>query len=79
MHEVISNDDRELGDDDFVYKIDEDGKIDLHEAIRQNIIVDLPMRFICKENCPGITEMKDSKEKEIDPRLEKLKELKKDR
>lgn len=72
--------DKELGEDDFVFTIDGEGQLNLHEVVRQNILVNLPLKFICRENCPGIKDKVKSKKvkvkKEGDPRLAKLKELK---
>lgn len=68
--------DKELGDEDFVFTIDSEGRIDLSELIRQNIVVNLPLKFICSNDCKGIDKGAYAKEKRIDPRLNKLNELK---
>jgi uncharacterized protein len=39
-------------DDDF-FEIDENHMIDLREAIRQNVLLELPMRPDCGAECPG--------------------------
>lgn len=62
----------EIKDADIVFPIDSSNKIDLDEAIRQNLLMSLPIKVLCKPNCPRLDS--DSKMK-IDPRLEKLKEL----
>jgi uncharacterized protein len=62
----------ELGDKDFVYEISPDNQIDIGEMIRQNLIMALPMKPICHSACRIKTE---SRKKEIDPRLAKLKEV----
>ncbi len=67
--------DKELGAEDFVYTIDSDGHIDLTEVVRQNIIVNLPLKYICQKNCNGI-EWDHPKESLGDPRFAKLKDLK---
>ncbi len=35
----------------FTYEGDE---IDLSEAVRQNILVSLPMKVVCRDDCPGL-------------------------
>ena len=65
----------ELKDKDFVFEIGEDNIIDLDEAIRQNIIVDLPIKPICNKACKLPEAVKDKKKK-TDPRLAKLRSLK---
>jgi uncharacterized protein len=65
----------ELKEKDFVFEISEDNIIDLDEAIRQNIIVDLPIKPICNKACK-LPELVKDKKKETDPRLEKLKTIK---
>ena len=65
----------ELKDDDFVFEIDEKNIIDLDEAIRQNIIVSLPIKQLCSKSC-SVDKLVKSKEKSVDPRLEKLKSIK---
>jgi uncharacterized protein len=61
----------ELKEKDFVFEIGEDNIIDLDEAIRQNIIVDLPIKPVCNKACKLPEPVKDKK-KMTDPRLEKL-------
>lgn len=60
------------------------GKIDLNKAIIDNIILQLPTQFICREGCKGICQVCgknkniencDCSYTKIDPRLEKLKDL----
>jgi uncharacterized protein len=41
-------------DDDLVFAIDANHLLDLSEAIRQNIIVSLPIQPICKPSCVGL-------------------------
>ena len=61
-----------------------DMKLDLEELIYSEVIVSLPMKHLCKDDCKGIcfkcgknlNEGKcDCPEKEIDPRLSALAEL----
>jgi uncharacterized protein len=65
----------ELKEKDFVFEIGEDNIIDLDEAIRQNIIVDLPIKPLCNKACKLPEPVKDKK-KDTDPRLAKLKSIK---
>jgi uncharacterized protein len=65
----------ELKEKDFVFEIGEDNIIDLDEAIRQNIIVNLPIKPICSKSCK-LPEIVKEKKKDIDPRLAKLAEIK---
>jgi uncharacterized protein len=70
-----SEEEIELKEKDFVFEIGEDNIIDLDEAIRQNIIVSLPIKPLCSKTCKlpvAVTE----KKKSIDPRLAKLKQFK---
>lgn len=41
---------------DFVYPIEKDNTIDLTEIIRQNLMLALPMKTLCKPDCVGIKE-----------------------
>lgn len=61
-----------------------DMKLDLDELLYSEVIVNLPMKHLCKEDCKGICpkcgkNLNDGKcgcpEKEIDPRLSALAEL----
>ncbi|MEG2118265.1 MAG: DUF177 domain-containing protein [Clostridia bacterium] len=68
--------------DDYVVLVD--GKLDLDELCESSIILNMPSRFLCRDDCKGLcgkcgvnlnkTTCGCSK-KEIDPRLAKLKEL----
>lgn len=57
--------------------------INVTEVIENNIIIELPIKKLCKENCKGLcqqcgTNLNFSKcncEKEVDPRLAKLKDF----
>ena len=65
----------ELKEKDFFFEIGEDNIIDLDEAIRQNIIVDLPIKPICNKACK-LPELVKDKKKDTDPRLAKLATIK---
>ena len=66
------------------YAVIEDGKLDLDEAIREELLLSFPMRILCQEDCPGLCP-KCGKPKrfgdcgcptwEPDPRLAVLKQL----
>jgi uncharacterized protein len=43
----------DLEDDEQVSRIDENHELDLREPLRQEILVSLPMRPDCGEECPG--------------------------
>ena len=64
----------ELKEEDFVFEIGENNIIDLDEAVRQNIIVNLPIKPICSKTCK-LPEIATVREKSVDPRLEKLGKL----
>jgi len=66
----------ELDEKDFIFPIDENNIIDLDEAIRQNIIVSLPIKAVCSKTCKVCQPRTEEKKKGVDPRLEKLKTLK---
>lgn len=75
----------ELRAEDLEIAIFDGEKIDLNELAREQILLDLPTRFLCSENCEGLCpkcgasrnkENCSCEEKEIDPRWSKLKNLK---
>ena len=41
-------------DEDDVFYIDAHHQLDLTEAIRQNVLVNIPMATLCKEDCAGL-------------------------
>jgi uncharacterized protein len=43
----------ELKPDDFVYPLGPDETLDLGEAIRQNLMLALPIKPLCREACKG--------------------------
>jgi len=47
--ETRSKKELELKEDDFVYPIDSDNTIDLTELIRQELLLALPIKALCKE------------------------------
>ncbi len=63
------------------YAIVQNGRLDLDEELREVLILEMPMRFLCSEDCPGLCPKcgkpkRDGScncsEKEIDPRWAKL-------
>ena len=36
------------------YAVIENGKLDLDEQIREELLLSFPMRFLCQEDCPGL-------------------------
>ncbi len=36
------------------YAVIEGGKLDLDETIREELLLSFPMRFLCREDCPGL-------------------------
>ena len=66
------------------FAIIEDGFLDMDEQLREQIEMEFPMRFLCKEDCKGLCPKcgKNLNEgecscdhKEIDPRMEPLRKL----
>ena len=64
------------------YAVIHDGKLDLDEEIREELLLSFPMRFLCREDCPGLCPKcgKPRREgdcacptREVDPRLAVLK------
>lgn len=41
-------------EDELVFPIDQNHLLDLREAVRQNLLLALPMRAICREECAGL-------------------------
>ncbi len=75
----------ELRSDDLDVSILEDDKIDLTELVREQILLNVPTQFFCRENCQGLCEncganlnltKCNCKDDEIDPRWQGLRELK---
>lgn len=71
-------------DDEFRFLGESETEIDLCSDIRENILLVLPMKYLCKETCRGLCphcgvnlnhEACDCQQETIDPRWEKLKSL----
>lgn len=43
----------ELRESDFVYPIGKDNTLDLTEIIRQNLLLALPIKTLCRQECKG--------------------------
>ena len=41
-------------DDDLAFTIDPNHELDLTEAVRQHLVLEIPMRVICREACAGL-------------------------
>lgn len=72
-------------DDDYRFLGEKVVEIDLREDIRENLLLLIPMKRLCREDCSGLcptcganlnNETCPCKAKAIDPRWEKLKNLK---
>ena len=66
------------------YAVIEDGKLDLGELVREELLLSFPMRFLCSPDCPGLCPKCGKPlrlgdcgcpKKELDPRLAVLKKL----
>ncbi|ARP50259.1 MULTISPECIES: YceD family protein [Caproicibacterium] len=71
-------------DDDRYVVLQEDGSLDLDHLLQEDILLALPNKFLCREDCKGLCpicgkNLNDGpcgcSHKEIDPRLEVLKQL----
>lgn len=77
--------DKELEENMDEYAVVEDGCIDIDEQIKEAMILELPMRFLCREDCPGLCpkcgkRLADgdcgcSNIKEVDPRFASLQKI----
>ncbi len=79
----VTDDVHELLDEDAVV-IDSSNRLDLQELVEGLVIMNLPMKVLCSDDCKGLCPQcgKDLNEgecgcnkKEVDPRFAKLKEL----
>jgi uncharacterized protein len=70
-------------DENEIFPIDAHHQVDLTEAIRQNLLLELPMVVVCKQDCKGLCPQcgqdlnlgSHSHEPEVDTRLSVLKTL----
>jgi len=64
IHSTVAH---KLGDDDVVFSFDDQhAEVDLTNVIIDDIIVELPMKPLCAENCKGIEYHRGSGKKEKD-------------
>lgn len=84
--EYEENERAELQDDDLEFSVFDGEKIDLDELIREQILLALPVRLLCQEECKGLCPECGSdlnhtacqcEEKQVDPRWDALAALKK--
>ncbi len=73
-----------LCEEDNLSYIQVEDELDLNELLYSDIILELPTKYICKEDCKGLcsqcgknlnSESCDCKKNQLDPRLEALKSL----
>ena len=50
--ETLTREQLEENVDEFA--VIENGKLDLDETVREELLLSFPMRFLCKEDCPGL-------------------------
>lgn len=76
----------ELLDQDLNASIYEDGAVDIDELAREQVLLTLPLRVLCREDCKGLcptcgadlnTETCGCEQREVDPRWAALADLKK--
>lgn len=41
-------------DDDLAFTIDANHELDIREAVRQHLLIELPIRSLCQEHCKGL-------------------------
>jgi uncharacterized protein len=75
----------ELNSTDLTLSVYDGEQIDLDEVVREQVLLNLPMHWLCKEDCAGLCEKCgankntlscDCETKEIDPRWSALQQLK---
>ena len=85
LEDEISEEEKELEKNDLDVLLYKGDCVDLREAIRDQIILSIPLKSLCKKNCLGLcsqcgqnlnTIKCDCAVESIDPRLEKLKQFK---
>jgi len=59
----------ELKNDNFVVELGKEGKLDITDLVYQSIILNLPSKKICGENCEGTEVLAELQSNRIDPRL----------
>lgn len=83
LYRVFSSNCTEEDEDEDIVQITE-SYIDLSDAIREAVVLHIPMKVLCKENCNGICKVCgqdlnvtpcNCEQLDIDPRLEKFKNI----
>ncbi len=64
------------------YFVDATSIVDIRQSLYEDVMINMPIKPLCKEECPGIVEYKNEEppeedQKAVDPRWEALKKLKK--
>lgn len=75
--DLRTGDETELDDDetDESLMVSHAHEIDLGESLRQEILVEMPMRPICRPDCEGLVSEIQAEEEEIDSRFAALSQL----
>ena len=85
--EAVTEEVAELQADDLDFAVYEGDSIDMDELVREQVLLTLPMRLLCREDCKGLCptcgadlnrETCNCEQKEIDPRWAALAPLKRD-
>lgn len=83
--EAREGEERELGRDDLRVSAYEGDAVDVDELVREQVLLALPTRFVCREDCKGLcatcgadlnSESCDCPQGEVDPRWAALGKLK---
>lgn len=64
-----SHNEIELKNDNFVVELDNEGQIDVTDLVYQSIILNLPSKKICSEDCEGSEVLQKLTANRIDPRM----------
>lgn len=65
----------DAGDDEERFAINDNHELDIAEPLRQEILVSLPMRPVCGDDCPGPDRLETDVDENIDGRFSALAEL----
>lgn len=68
----------ELKNDNFVVELGSEGEIDITDLIYQTVLLNLPNKKICDENCQGLEAFQELQANRIDPRLAVFKNISED-
>jgi len=63
------------GDDDERFAINDNHELDIAEPLRQEILVSLPMRPVCGDDCPGPDRLETDTDDDTDERFAELAKL----